>query len=286
VVGKIPDVLLDNTDRNRTSPFAFTGNKFEFRAVGSNANCSNAMTTLNAIVAKQLKDFKIEVDTLIDSKDMKKDDAIFNVLREYIKQSKKILFEGDGYSEAWEKEAAKRGLSNFKTTPEAIKAKVSKQALDLFDEMGILNHVEAEARYEIELEEYTKKIQIEGRVLGDISRNHVIPTAIRYQNTLIENVKGLKEIFGKEFETIAKEQILLIKEISGHIEGISSKVAAMTNERRTANSLTDAQKMAEAYCNKVIPYFENIRNHCDKLELLVDDESWTLTKYRELLLTK
>jgi len=286
VVGKIPDVLLDNTDRNRTSPFAFTGNKFEFRAVGSNSNCSNSMTTLNAIVAKQLKDFKIEVDTLIESKDMKKDDAIFNVLREYIKQSKKILFEGDGYSEAWEKEAAKRGLSNFKTTPEAIKAKVSKQALDLFSELGILNHVEAEARYEIELEEYTKKIQIEGRVLGDIARNHVIPTAIRYQNTLIENVKGLKEIFGKEFETIAKEQIVLIKEISGHIEGINSKVLAMTNERKTANHLTDAQKMAEAYCNNVKPYFEDIRNHCDKLELLVDDESWTLTKYRELLFTK
>lgn len=244
------------------------------------------MTTLNAIVAKQLKDFKIEVDTLIESKDMKKDDAIFNVLREYIKQSKKILFEGDGYSDSWEKEAAKRGLSNFKTTPEAIKAKVSKQALDLFSELGILNHVEAEARYEIELEEYTKKIQIEGRVLGDIARNHVIPTAIRYQNTLIENVKGLKEIFGKEFETIAKEQIVLIKEISGHIEGINSKVLAMTDERRTANHLTDAQKMAEAYCNKVKPYFEDIRNHCDKLELLVDDESWTLTKYRELLFTK
>jgi glutamine synthetase len=286
VVGKIPDVLLDNTDRNRTSPFAFTGNKFEFRAVGSSANCSNAMTTLNTIVAKQLKDFKIEVDALIDSKGLKKDEAIFNVLREYIKLSKKILFEGDGYSEAWEIEAAKRGLSNFKTTPEALKARASKQALDLFSEMGIMNHVEVEARYEIELEEYTKKIQIEGRVLGDISKNHVIPTAIRYQNTLIENVKGLKEIFGSDFEKIAKEQISIIKEISGHIEGINSKVEEMTNERKKANNLTDAQKMAEAYCNKVKPYFEIIRSHCDKLELLVDDEIWTLTKYRELLLTK
>lgn len=286
VVGKIPDVLLDNTDRNRTSPFAFTGNKFEFRAVGSSANCSNAMTTLNTIVAKQLKDFKIAVDALIESKDMKKDDAIFNVLREYIKVSKKILFEGDGYSEAWEIEAARRGLSNFKTTPEALKARASKQALDLFSEMGIMNHIEVEARYEIELEEYTKKIQIEGRVLGDISRNHVIPTAIRYQNTLIENVKGLKDIFGADFESIAKEQIVLIKEISGHIEGINSKVEEMTNERKKANNLTDAQAMAEAYCNSVKPYFEIIRNHCDKLELLVDDEIWTLTKYRELLLTK
>jgi glutamine synthetase len=286
VVGKIPDVLLDNTDRNRTSPFAFTGNKFEFRAVGSNSNCSNSMTTLNAIVAKQLRDFKIEVDALIDTKDMKKDDAIFNVLREYIKHSKKILFEGDGYSEAWEKEAEKRGLSNFKTTPQALKARASKQALDLFSELGIMNHIEVEARYEIELEEYTKKIQIEGRVLGDISTNHVIPTAIRYQNTLIENVKGLKDIFGADFETIAKEQIILIKDISRHIEGINSKVLAMTNERKKANVLTDGQAMAEAYCDNVKPYFEIIREHCDKLELLVDNELWTLTKYRELLFTK
>ncbi|QBN20115.1 glutamine synthetase III family protein [Flavobacterium nackdongense] len=286
VVGKIPEVILDNTDRNRTSPFAFTGNKFEFRAVGSSANCSNAMTTLNTIVAKQLKDFKVEVDALIDGKGLKKDEAIFNVLREYIKVSKNILFEGDGYSEAWEKEAAKRGLSNFKTTPEALKARVSKQALNLFSEMGILNHVEMEARYEIELEEYTKKIQIEGRVLGDLSINHVIPTAIRYQNTLIENVKGLKDIFGDEFKTLAKEQISIIREISGHIEGINSKVEEMTNERKIANHLTDAQAMAEAYCNKVKPFFEEIRNHSDKLELLIDDEIWTLTKYRELLLTK
>ncbi len=286
VVGKIPDVLLDNTDRNRTSPFAFTGNKFEFRAVGSSANCSNAMTTLNTIVAKQLKDFKIEVDALIEKKDLKKDEAIFNVLREYIKVSKKILFEGDGYSDAWEQEAKKRGLSNFKTTPEALKARASKKALDLFSEMGIMNHIEVEARYEIELEEYTKKIQIEGRVLGDISQNHVIPTAIRYQNTLIENVKGLKEIFGKDFEKIGKEQIVLIKEISAHIEGINTKVEEMTQARKKANALTDAQKMAEDYCNKVKPYFDEIREHCDKLELLVDDEIWTLIKYRELLFTK
>lgn len=286
VVGKIPDVLLDNTDRNRTSPFAFTGNKFEFRAVGSSANCANAMTTLNAIVAKQLKDFKGEVDALIAKKGLKKDEAIFNVLREYIKQSKNILFEGDGYSDAWEKEAKKRGLSNYKTTPEALKAKVSKQAFALFEELGIMNHVEVEARYEIELEEYTKKIQIEGRVLGDIARNHVIPTAIRYQNTLIENVRGLKEIFGKDFEKIAKEQIGLIKEISAHIEGINSNVEKMTEARKKANALTSAEKMAASYCDVVKPYFEIIRDHCDKLELLVDDEIWTLTKYRELLFTK
>ncbi len=286
VVGKIPDVMLDNTDRNRTSPFAFTGNKFEFRAVGSSANCANAMTTLNSIVAKQLKDFKKEVDALIDTKDLKKDEAIFNVLREYIKGTKNILFEGDGYSDAWEKEAKKRGLSNHKTTPMALKAKVSKKALELFKDLNVMNHVEVEARYEIELEEYTKKIQIEGRVLGDIARNHVIPTAIRYQNTLIENVRGLKEIFGKDFEKIAKEQISLIKEISAHIEGINSNVEAMTEARKKANALTDAQKMAESYCDKVKPYFDIIREHCDKLELLVDDEIWTLTKYRELLFTR
>jgi glutamine synthetase len=286
VVGKIPDVMLDNTDRNRTSPFAFTGNKFEFRAVGSSANCANAMTTLNAIVARQLIDFKKEVDALIDKKGLKKDEAIFNVLREYIKVTKNILFEGDGYSEAWEKEAKKRGLSNHKTTPEALKAKVSQKALDLFNQLNVMNHVEVEARYEIELEEYTKKIQIEGRVLGDIARNNVIPTAIRYQNTLIENVRGLKEIFGIEYESLAKEQIAIIKQISGHIEGINSKVESMTEARKKANALTDAQKMAETYCNTVKPYFEEIRNHCDKLELLVDDEIWTLTKYRELLFTR
>ncbi|MEZ4853675.1 glutamine synthetase III [Flavobacterium sp.] len=285
VVGKLPDVLLDNTDRNRTSPFAFTGNKFEFRAVGSTANCANPMTTLNAIVAKQLMDFKVEVDALI-GKGLKKDEAIFNVLREYIKQTKNILFEGDGYSDAWEKEAKKRGLSNYKTTPEALKAKVSKKAIQLFEELGIMNHVEVEARYEIEVEEYVKRIQIESRVLGDIARNHVIPTAIKYQNTLIDNVKGLKEIFGKDFEKLAKEQMSLIKEISEHIEGINSKVEAMIEERKKANNSTNVEKMAEAYCNKVKPYFEEIRYHTDKLELLVDDEMWTLVKYRELLFVR
>lgn len=286
VVGKIPDVLLDNTDRNRTSPFAFTGNKFEFRAVGSSANCANAMTVLNTIVAKQLRDFKKEVDALIEGKGLKKDEAIFNVLREYIKTSKHILFEGDGYSEAWEKEAKKRGLSNHKTTPEALKAKASQKALDLFSEMGVMNHTEVEARYEIELEEYVKKIQIEGRVLGDIARNHVIPTAIRYQNLVVKNVSGLKNVFGAEFESIGKEQIAIIKEISLHIEAINSLVEKMTEERKKANALKDIEKQAEAYCNKVKPYFDEIRYHCDKLELVVDNETWTLTKYRELLFTR
>lgn len=286
VVGKIPDVLLDNTDRNRTSPFAFTGNKFEFRAVGSKANCGKPMTILNTIMAKQLKDFKKEVDGLIDKKGLKKDEAIFNVLREYIKASKKIRFEGDGYSDAWEKEAEKRGLSNNKTTPQALKALISKKTISLYEEMGVMSNVEVHARHEIELEEYTKSIQIEGRIIGDIARNHVIPTAIKYQNTLIENVRGLKEIYGAAFKKVAGEQLDLIEQISNHISEINSKVNAMIEERKKANKLTDAQKMADAYCDKVKPYFDQIRYHCDKLELLVDDDSWPLTKYRELLFTR
>ncbi len=286
VVGKIPDVLLDNTDRNRTSPFAFTGNKFEFRAVGSKANCANPMTVLNTIVANQLIEFKAEVDALIDKKEMKKDDAIFNVLRDYIKKSKTILFEGNGYSEAWEKEAKKRGLSNNKTTPEALKAKVSKQTIAMFERLGVMNAIESESRYEIEMEEYMLRIQIESRVLGDIARNHVVPTAVRYQNILIENVKGLKEIYGTSFKTLAQEQLNLIEDISGHIKGINSKVTEMIEARKTSNNIANLEKKANAYCNKVKPLFEEIRYHCDKLELLVDDELWPLTKYRELLFTK
>ncbi|MEX1382649.1 glutamine synthetase III [Lutibacter sp.] len=283
VIGKIPDVLLDNTDRNRTSPFAFTGNKFEFRAVGSTANSANPMTVLNTIVAKQLKNFKIEVDKLIEDKDLKKDEAIFNVLREYIKSFKNILFEGNGYGEAWEKEAKKRGLSNNKTTPEALKARISKKTIDLFEEMSVMSKVEIEARYEIEIEDYTLRIQIESRVIGDIAGNHIIPTAVRYQNMLIKNVSGLKEIFGTDFEKYASEQIILIKKISSHIEKIHAKVDAMIAARKKANVITDPVKKAHEYCNKVKPFFEEIRYHCDKLEIMVDDEIWPLTKYRELM---
>lgn len=286
VVGKIPEILLDNTDRNRTSPFAFTGNKFEFRAVGSTANCSNPMTVLNAIVAKQLRDFKVAVDKRIKDKKMKKDDAIFNVLRDYIKKSKKIRFEGDGYSEAWEKEAKKRGLSNHKNTPDAVQVKIDEKTIKLYEELNILNRKEIEARYEIDIEEYTMRIQIEGRVLGDIARNHVIPTAIRYQNILIENVRGLKEIYGTSFKKHAQEQLNIIEDISGHIETINHKITEMIDARRKANKIEDATEKAYEYCNKVKPFFEEIRYHCDKLEILVDDELWTLTKYRELLFTK
>jgi glutamine synthetase len=286
VVGKIPEILLDNTDRNRTSPFAFTGNKFELRAVGSTANCANPMTVLNAIVARQLIDFKAEVDALISKKGMKKDDAIFNVLREYIKDSKRIRFEGDGYSQAWETEGMKRGLSNHKNTPDALKAKVSAKAISLYEGLGIMSKVEIEARHEIEVEEYAKRIQIEGRILGDIARNHVIPTAIRYQNVLIENVKGLKDIYGAGFKKIAGEQMNLIEQISEHIEKINQGITAMIDARKKANLLEDMEACAVAYCNNVKPYFDEIRYHCDKLELLIDDELWPLVKYRELLFTR
>ncbi|MDG2152027.1 MAG: glutamine synthetase III [Polaribacter sp.] len=285
IIGKIPEILLDNTDRNRTSPFAFTGNKFEFRAVGSWANCAIPMTVLNTIVAKQLKEFKIEVDALIDEKGLKKDEAVFNILREYIKDSKAIRFNGDSYGEAWEKEAKKRGLSNNKTTPEALKVKVTKKVINLFEEMAVMNKVELEARYEIDLELYTKRVQIESRVLGDISRNHIVPTAIIYQNTLLENTKNLKEIFGAEHKNIAKEQIELIMIISNHITEINSLVNKMVDERKKANKLSGL-KSAEYYCKKVQPFFEQIRYHCDKLETMVDDNLWPLTKYRELLFTK
>ena len=285
VVGKIPDVLLDNTDRNRTSPFAFTGNKFEFRAVGSTANCASPITVLNTIVAKQLTDFKVQVDELIKKKKMKKDDAIFNVLRDYIKNSKKILFEGNGYGEAWEKEAKKRGLSNHRTTPEALKVRVSEKTIKLFEEMGVMNRVESEARYEIAMEDYIMRIQIESRVLGDIARNHIVPVAVQYQNRLIKNVKGLKKIYGKDFKNLAQEQLNLIEDISGHISSINSEVTQMIDERRSANLLVDVDLKTNEYCFKVKPYFDSIRYHCDKLELLVDDELWPMTKYRELLFT-
>ena len=285
IIGKIPEILLDNTDRNRTSPFAFTGNKFEFRAVGSWTNCAIPMTVLNTIVAKQLKEFKKEVDTLIDDKNLKKDEAVFNILREYIKASKAIRFDGDGYGSAWEKEAKKRGLSNNRTTPEALKVKVSERVIDLFQEMNVMNKVELEARYEIDIEEYTKRLQIESRVLGDMARNHIVPTAINYQNTLLENTKNLKEIFGEEYKTIAKEQIEFIMVISNHITEINALTLKMIDERREANKL-NGLKSAKAYCNNVKPFFEKIRYHCDKLETMVDDNLWPLTKYRELLFTR
>ncbi|WP_405329123.1 glutamine synthetase III [Leeuwenhoekiella sp. LLG6367-2.1] len=282
VVGKIPEILLDNTDRNRTSPFAFTGNKFEFRAVGSTANCAKPMVVLNTIVAKQLKDFKIEVDTLIDSKGMKKDDAIFNILREYIKASKKIRFEGDGYSKEWEAEAKKRKLSNNRTTPQALDIQLAKQTLSLFEEMDVMNSIELKARHEIEIEEYIKRVQIESRVLGDMARNHIIPTSIRYQNLLIKNVKGLKEIFEGDYKTMASEQLNIIEQISSYLKIVNEAITEMIAVRKEAN-LLDIKDRAKSYNELVIPYFNKIRYASDKLELLVEDKLWPLAKNRELL---
>jgi len=287
VVGKIPDVLLDNTDRNRTSPFAFTGNKFEFRAVGSTANCAEPMTVLNTIMADQLIQFKAEVDAMLKKdKSMKKDGAIFNVLREYIKSSKKVRFEGDGYGEPWVKEAKKRGLNNHLNTPRALAAKVSKVALDLYEKHGVMNHIETEARYEIDLENYIMKLQIEGRTLADIASNNVIPTAIKYQNVVLKSLRGLKEVFGASYKKMASEQIELAKSISSHINAISADVDKMHAEGVKANKMKKLDKQALAYCDKVKPYFESIREHCDALEMMVDDEIWPLVKYREMLFTK
>lgn len=287
VVGKIPEILLDNTDRNRTSPFAFTGNKFEIRAVGSSANCAEPMTVMNAIMARQLQIFKAEVDTLIEDKGLKKDEAIFNVLREYIKQSKNIMFEGDGYSEDWTAEAEKRGLNNLKTTPEALKKEMDRKFVDLYEELGIYSHREFEARNEIKLEKYSTVIDIEARVLADVARNHIVPAALNYQNRLIDNVRGLKEIFGeKEFKTLAKEQLSLISQISENVTKIKVGVDELIAAKDKAKSIAESQKQAEAYCNDVKPLFDNIRAGSDALEMLVDDELWPMTKYREMLFTR
>ena len=287
VVGKIPEILLDNTDRNRTSPFAFTGNKFEIRAVGSSANCAEVMTVMNAIVAKQLQNFKKEVDALIEAKGLKKDEAIFNILREYIKESKNIMFEGDGYSDDWAKEAKKRGLNNLKTTPEALKKELDKKFVALYEELGIYTHRELEARNEIKLEKYSTVISIEATVLADIARNHIIPCALNYQNRLIENVKGLKEIFGdKEFKTLAKEQMNMISEISGYVSVIKVEADKLLEAIATAKKAANSQKVAEAFCNDVKPLFDKIRAASDALEMVVDDELWPMTKYRELLFTR
>lgn len=284
VVGKIPEILLDNTDRNRTSPFAFTGNKFEFRAVGSKANCAKPMTVLNTIVANKLVTFKENVEKLLakDTK-MKKDDAIFNALRDMIKEISPVLFEGDGYSDAWVKEANKRGLYHAQNTPEALQAYVAQKNVKLFEELNVLSERELKARLNVDLEHYTLAIQIEGRTLGDLSRNHIIPTAIKYLNTLIENVKGLKDIYGDKYTQHAQEQMQLIERISNHIAEINTGVNTMIEARKKANAIEDGFEKSLAYCNTVKPYFEAIRYHCDKLELLVDNSLWPLAKYRELL---
>ena len=285
-IPKIPEILLDNTDRNRTSPFAFTGNKFEFRAVGSAANTAKPMFVLNTIIAEQLGKFKEDVDNEI-GKGLKKDDAIFNIIRRYIKESKNIRFEGNSYSDEWKEEAARRGLSNNRTTPDALKAFLSEKAVKIFSKHDVLNRVELKARYEIKLENYTKKLQIQSRVMGDLAVNHILPTAIQYQNRLIENAKGLKEVLdSKTFVKLSRNQLNTIKEISDHVSSIKEYVAEMVEARKSANRAGDIERQSEAYKNSVLPFFDKIRYHVDKLELLVDDEIWPLPKYRELLFLK
>lgn len=282
-IPKIPEILLDNTDRNRTSPFAFTGNKFEFRAVGSADTCSNAMAVLNMIVADQLNKFKKEVDRLVKEK-VKINDAIITVLRQYIKESKPIRFEGNSYSDEWLTEAEVRGLSNLKATPEALKSLITDDSKSIYKRNNVLSESEINARYEIMLENYTKKIQIESRVIGDLAQNHIIPTAIRYQNLLVDNTQRLKDVLdAKTYVKLSKNQIQTIKDISEHISTIKEGIEKMIGERKLANKMTTTEEKANAYYEKVTPYFEEIRYHVDKLELLVDDEEWPLPKYRELL---
>ena len=284
-IGKIPQILLDNTDRNRTSPFAFTGNKFEFRAVGSSANCASAMIALNAIVAKQLNEFKKTVDAAI-IKGVKKDEAIIKELQKLIKESKAIRFEGNGYGEEWVKEAAKRGLSNLKDTPRAIKTMVDKNTKKLFAELEVFTEKELEARYEIELENYILKLQIESRVLGDVARNHILPTAFRYQNVLLQNIKGMDDVFGKESKELTITQRDVLKQLSLHVNTIKQKTDEMLEERKKANKIESPEEKALAYCDKVKPFFDEIKYHSDKLELLIDDTYWPLPKLREMLFTK
>jgi glutamine synthetase len=277
----IPELMLDNTDRNRTSPFAFTGNKFEFRAVGSSANCANNMTVLNTIVAETLKHFKIDVDALIE-KGEKKEVAIMQVLQKYVVSSKKVCFEGDGYSEAWAKEAEKRGLPNVKTTPLALDAYITDKSKKLFESNDIYNHAELEARHEIMLEDYVKKVQIEARIMGELATTYILPSAVKYQNVLISNIKGLKEAGLSEASYANQKQIL--EAINNHITVMSDSVEKMIEERKKANELTNSREKAIAYCDNVIgKYFDTIRYHVDKLELMVDDAYWLLPKYREIL---
>ena len=286
VVNDIPEILPDNTDRNRTSPFAFTGNRFEFRAVGSSVNVSAPMYVLNAAVAQQLTRFRSLVDERIAAGE-KHDDAIFNVIRQYVLESKNIRFEGNGYSREWQQEALRRGLRPMGEVPEANKALVEPATVALFSSLGILSDRELYARYEVQQETYTKKLQIEARVLGDLIVNHVVPTAIKFQNTLIENCRGLKDLFGPErMRQMCTSQLRMIEKISRYVDSLRKDVHDMIEERRLANQITDVAARAEAYCARVLPYMQKIREVSDKLEMLVDDELWPLPKYREMLLSR
>jgi len=285
-IGRIPEIILDTTDRNRTSPLAFTGNRFEFRAVGSSANCAASMIALNTALAAQLVKFRTEVDALVE-KGVKKDEAIFQVLKRLIIETKSIRFEGDGYSDDWVKEAKKRGLTNVTSVPEAVSAYTRKDVVNLFASVEVLNKHELESRAEVEYEKYTMKVQIEARVLGDLAINHIVPIAVQYQTSLMDNVKHLKDLFpAKEFDTLAEGRLELIREIGGHISTIKLKVKDMIEARKKANVIVDSAEKAKAYEKSVFPYLDEIRYHIDKLELAVDNELWPLPKYRELLFVK
>ncbi len=281
-LANIPDIMLDNTDRNRTSPFAFTGNRFEFRAVGSSMNTASPMIVLNTALAAQLKRFKNDVDKLIDQgKD--REAAILEVLSNYIKTAKPVLFEGNNYSEEWKEEARRRGLTNITNVPEALQAYLQDKAIALFEQTGVLNKKEIQARYNILVENYVLKTQIEARVLGDLAINHIIPIAIKYQNDLLDNVMKMKQLFPDEYNKLVGNRIEIIREISEHINAIKDKVYQMVEERKKANKLEDITEKAFAYSRNVEPYLDKIRYHIDKLELIVDNNMWPLPKYRELL---
>ncbi len=287
IVGQVPEVLLDNTDRNRTSPFAFTGNKFEFRAVGSSANCAGPMFVLNTIVAHQLQQFYTEVEELVKQKNMKRDVAIFNVLKSYIPKIERILYEKDNYSKAWEEEAKRRGLSNNKTTPAALKIQVKPQTVALFEKLGVLTKEEIHARYEVQLDHYSKQVEIEAKVLCDLTSNHVIPTAIRYQMQLVEIIRGLKDIFGASgYKKYAEEHMRELQEVSEMVNALSADVGKLRELLKKAEGIEDFVEKADFYADSIRPMFDDIRQKADALEMLIDDEVWPLVKYRELLFTR
>ncbi|MBU3856458.1 MULTISPECIES: glutamine synthetase III [Bacteroides] len=282
-IPQIPELLIDNTDRNRTSPFAFTGNRFEFRAVGSEANCASAMIALNTAVAEQLTEFKQKVDALIEQGEPKVS-ALIQVIREYIKLSKPIRFDGNGYSEEWKEEAARRGLDCETSCPIIFDQYLKPESIRMFESEGVMTKKELEARNEVKWETYTKKIQIEARVLGDLVMNHIVPVATEYQSKLIDNVYKMKDLFpAEEASRLSSENLAIIRKISEHATYIKEHVDSMVEARKVANKITDEREKAIAYHDNIAPMLEQIRYHIDKLELIVDDQMWTLPKYRELL---
>lgn len=282
-IPQIPELMIDNTDRNRTSPFAFTGNRFEFRAVGAEANCASAMIALNTAMAEQLVIFKQEVDALIDS-GVTKEDALVQVIRKYIKYSKPIRFDGNGYSEEWRKEAEQRGLDCEASAPIVFDRYLDKESIAMFRNMDVMTETELRARNEIKWEMYTKKIQIEARVLGDLALNHIVPTATKYQSSLLDNIIKMEQVLGKEEgDRASQENIETVKQIAVSVSEIRRLVNEMVERRKVANRITEEREKAVAYHDTVAPMLESIRVHIDKLELIVDNELWTLPKYRELL---